>query len=142
MNRTTVDVTGNIRMKITVVFEQKQQMSSRKFPLYDTYVLRMKELGYREYNALEEAGKITTLLRKLPKETSQELAKLIFVFIIHHERVTGHGHRISHVPYNGRKLPKNKGIIYAVKDRLPPFLVQIIFTFVNDVVNGTVPPVV
>jgi hypothetical protein len=106
-----------------------------QFPLYEELCAIYRERKYRNYDLEAEGVKINTMLRQVDPETGLILGKIIYALIYHHDTVSEKGSRFRTVAYGGQILSKETGGIKFEMKALPPFLLQLIIIFVDDVLS-------
>lgn len=102
----------------------------RPFPLYDEIVERIRNSPAQSIDLRRVCSTINSIHQHIEKQDeAQEILDTIFALCFHHELVENRGVMFRSTPYSGKVLEGGKGVLYTVTN-LPPFLQQIIATFI------------
>jgi hypothetical protein len=102
-------------------------------------VKRTQELGYQIFDPVKEASLISSIQRRLGDVKGVKFATTIYVLALHYSTINTSS-RFQSIVCNGRFIDnKNKVGISFVVGSLPPALTQIIFTYVKEYNEGTLP---
>lgn len=104
-------------------------------PLYNKLCAIYEERKYKNYDLEAEGLKINTMLLQADPDAGLMLGKIIYALMYHHDSVTEKGTRFRSVVYGGQLLSKEGGIKFELKG-IPPYLVQLLVIFVDEVLAG------
>lgn len=100
------------------------------FPLYDMLLERAKE----QSNNYFDIGCICVTINNIAQTLTTEEANFhynnIGALIIHHDLLTNKGLLLSPIPYTGKVMVGNRGILYTISN-LPTLLQQIISKYLE-----------
>lgn len=102
-----------------------------KSPFYDKLFQLVSERHDKTIDVSKLCITINNICRTLPKEESDKYYNEIAFLILHHELLTNNGVLLSSIPYNGKLMSHDTGILYAITN-IPPILQQMIAVYLED----------